>query len=81
MEFEPGGCLETFGEEFAGVALLLQISDQEFGDGWVIIDEEELDGIAGKDFHWLALSYNFYNQYKHYPCQPPKPARFAIIRA
>jgi hypothetical protein len=38
------------------VALLLQISDQEFGDGWVIINEEELDGIAGKDFHWLALS-------------------------
>jgi hypothetical protein len=53
--FEPGGGFETLGEEFAGMALLLEIGDQEFGDGWVIIDEEELDGIAGKYFHWLAF--------------------------
>jgi hypothetical protein len=60
--FEPGGGLESFGEEFAGVAFLLQVGNQEFGDGWVIINEEEFNSIAGKEFH---SAYNYYNQYKH----------------
>ena len=56
--------LKSFGQEFAGMAFLLEISDKELGDGWVIIDEEEFNGIAGKDFHKWP-SYNYYNQYKH----------------
>jgi hypothetical protein len=51
VEFEPGGRFESLGEKFAGVSLLLEISDQELGDGGVVIDEKEFDGIAGKDFH------------------------------
>jgi hypothetical protein len=55
--FEPGCCLETLGEIFAGVTFLLQVGNEEFGDCRVIIDEEELDSIAGKDFHrWLSLA-------------------------
>src|SRR5205814_7793025 len=69
VEFEPGGSFETFGEELAGVAFLLEVSDQELGDGRVIIDEEEFDGVAGKDFHRWP-SYNCYTEYKHYSCQP-----------
>jgi hypothetical protein len=35
---------------------LLEISNEELGDGRVVIDEEELDGIAVEDFHgWLSL--------------------------
>jgi hypothetical protein len=55
VEFEPGGGLETFSEELAGVTFLFEIGDQELGDGRVVIDEEELDGIAGEDFHRLFL--------------------------
>jgi hypothetical protein len=51
------------------MTFLFEIGDQELGDGRVIIDKEELDSIAGEDFHRLFL-YNYYNEYKHYPCQP-----------
>ena len=55
MEFEPGGGLETFSEELAGMTFLFEIGNQELGDGRIIIDEEKLDGIAGEDFHRLFL--------------------------
>jgi hypothetical protein len=51
VELEPLGGFESLGEELAGMAFLFEISDQELGDGGIIIDEKELDGIAGKDFH------------------------------
>jgi hypothetical protein len=56
--------LETLGEIFAGVALLLEIGYEKFGDCWVIIDEEEFGSVPGQYFHgWQC--YNYYNQYKH----------------
>src|SRR5438105_13091262 len=56
VKFEPGRGFETLGEEFTSVTLLFEISDQELGDRGIIIDEEELDSIAGKDFHnWPCL--------------------------
>jgi hypothetical protein len=48
---EPGGGLETFGQELTGMTFLLKISNEKLGDCRVIIDEEELDSIAVKDFH------------------------------
>src|SRR5437764_12234253 len=35
--FEPGCGFETFGEEFAGVAFLLEVSDEELGNGGIIL--------------------------------------------
>jgi hypothetical protein len=64
MELEPGRGLEALSQEFAGVPFLLEIGNQELGDCGIIIDEEEFDSIAGKDFH-IGLRYNFYNEYKH----------------
>jgi hypothetical protein len=46
------------------MSLLFEVGDEELGDGGIVIDEEELDSIAGKDFH-IWLRYNYYNDYKH----------------
>ena len=62
--FEPGRSLKSLGEELAGVTFLLEVGDEKFGDGGVIIDEEEFGGVAGEYFHG-RLCYNYYNQYKH----------------
>jgi hypothetical protein len=32
----------------AGMPALAQVGNDKFGDGWVIIDDEELKGIASK---------------------------------
>src|SRR4029077_9566281 len=37
MVSEPDGCLETFGERFAGVAFLTEISDEKACDTGIII--------------------------------------------
>ena len=50
MVLEPGGCLETFREVFAGVAFLLEIGYEKFRDCWVIINEQEFGGIPGINF-------------------------------
>ena len=53
---EPGGCLKTLGEVFAGVAFLLEIGYEKLRDCWVIIDEQEFGGIPGQYFHWWRFS-------------------------
>jgi hypothetical protein len=53
---EPRGRLEALREIFAGVAFLLQIGYEKFGDRWVIIDEEEFGGIPGQYFHLAHLA-------------------------
>ena len=54
--FEPGSGLETFGQIFTGMTFLLEISDEEFCDRGVIVDEKEFNGIAWQDFHgWPSV--------------------------
>src|SRR5438477_12588081 len=56
MMFEPGSGLETFGQIFAGMTFLLEISDEEFCDRGIIVDEKEFNGIAWQDFHgWPSV--------------------------
>src|SRR5947208_17118429 len=64
---EPVSRLKSVGKGLAGVSLLLEIGDEEFSDRGVIIDDEELYGLAGEELHWSG--YKFYNCYKHQPCQ------------
>ena len=59
---EPGGCLKSFGQRLAGVAFLPQISDEKSGDGWVIIDDQKLKGIAAQRRHRF---YKYHIYYKH----------------
>jgi hypothetical protein len=47
VEFEPGRGLEAFGQEFAGVSFLFEVGDEKLGDGWIVIDQEKLNGVAG----------------------------------
>src|SRR4051794_18022461 len=56
VELQPLRSFESLGEELAGVALLFEIGNQELGDGGIVINEKELDGIAGKDFH-IRISF------------------------
>jgi hypothetical protein len=51
MEFKPGRGLEPFGQKFAGVAFLFEVGDEKLGDGWIVIDQEKFNGIAGEYFH------------------------------
>src|SRR5438105_15433736 len=69
---EPGGGLKSIGQGLASVPALAQVSDQELGDAWVVIDDKELGIFSFGRLH----SYNFYTEYKHYPCQPGSPPEF-----
>ena len=43
---KPVGGLKSIGQRLATVALLAEIGDEEPGNGGVIIDDEELGGVA-----------------------------------
>jgi hypothetical protein len=47
MVSEPDGCLETFGERFAGMAFLAEISDEKACDTGIIVNDQELGTLAG----------------------------------
>ena len=48
---EPGGGLKTVDQGMAGMSTLSEVSNEELGDGGIIIDDEKVKGIA---------CYNFY---------------------
>ena len=54
---EPGGGLEAIGQGTTGMAALSEIGNQELGDPWVVIDDEELGIFAFGRLH----GYNFHN--------------------
>src|ERR1043166_10307299 len=44
---EPVRGLESIGERLTGMAFLTEVSDEESGDGGIVIDDEKLGKIAG----------------------------------
>src|SRR5436309_14262773 len=48
---EPGSGFESVGERIAGMTFLPQVSDQEAGNAWVIIDDEELGRGSLREDH------------------------------
>src|SRR4051812_11146852 len=66
---EPGSGAESFGQEFARMALLLEVSHEKFRDCRIIVDDQEFGGGAGENFHGSIISII---AIKHQPCHAPE---------
>jgi SAM-dependent MidA family methyltransferase len=51
MHLEPGVRLETFGQGGTSVAFLSEVGGKELSNRRIVINDEEFDALAFKQFH------------------------------